>query len=489
MIDTSQIPPSVRVLAQRIRQEGGSAMLVGGAVIDLIEGRAPKDWDLEVFRLGFEGLGRLFSDLNPKKVGQAFGIIKLSLPDGSEVDINVPSASNTAGVGGGEASLDPRMPLREAARRRDFTINAMAVDLLTGELHDPFGGSADLKAGVLRATDPDLFVQDPVRALRAMQLLARKARSIEPATMSLIRGLRGELALEPRERLFPEFEKLLLKADRPSVGLHFLVESGLIDLFPELDAMRGTDQHPEWHPEGDVWTHSCLAADAMAEIRHEIPEHQRTAFAFATFLHDIGKPEKTITPQMIASRDPRVTKAAESCGKDPEDMLWTAHGHDIAGMDPAETFLRRLTDSAKLIKLVRGIVGMHMRPWSLFAGNAGKGGFAKLAREMEGAGGDLRLIGRMCQCDSCATSATWGSRSLASGKPNWEHKSSERVFDWAEQFDGDRSAVTPKVQGRDLIAAGMKPGRHFGKILEEALELQFAEADLDKDAILARVLK
>jgi len=375
----------------------------------------------------------------------------------------------------------------EAARRRDFTLNAMAVNLDTGALEDPFGGEADLAAGILRATDAELFTQDPVRALRAMQLLARKAKTVDPATMTLIRGLREALTFEPHERLLPEFEKLLLKAERPSVGLHFLVDSGLIEMFPELNALRETDQHPEWHPEGNVWTHACLAADAMAEIRDEIPEHQRTAFAFGVFLHDMGKPEKTITPEMIAAQDPRVKKLAEENGKQPEDMLWTAYGHDVAGMDPSETFLRRLTNNTKLINLVRGIVGMHMRPWSLRAGNAGKGGYARLARGMELAGGDLRLIGRMCQCDSCA-SVPDGSRSLASGSPNWEHESSSRIFDWAEKFDADNSAVQPKVQGRDLIKAGLKPGPLFGKILAEALELQFSDDTLDADQILAQVL-
>jgi tRNA nucleotidyltransferase (CCA-adding enzyme) len=483
------VPGAVRLLVNRVAQAGGKALLVGGAVIDVAEGREPKDWDLEVFGLDFAQLETLFADHDPKTVGQSFGVLKLAV-DGLDVDINVPRTDNKVGVGhtGFEVELDPTMTVAEAALRRDFTINAMALDLATNELHDPFGGLDDLDAGVLRVTDPTLFVEDPLRALRAMQLLARKAKTVDPATMMLIRGMVDSFPELAKERVHEEFRKLLLKADRPSVGFEFLRESGWIKTFTELEALIGCPQRPEWHPEGDVWVHSLLAADAMAEVRHLVPEHQREAFAFAVPLHDIGKPSTTITPEMMEARDPRVKVAAENAGRPVEDMLLTAHGHDQAGMDPAESLLRRMTNSVKLIKLVRGIVGMHMQPWNLRSGNAKKGGYARLHRKMQAAGGDLELIGRMCQCDSCATGADWKTRSLASGSPNWEHESSNRVFDFVEEFAKDDSATEPLVLGRDLIGAGMKPGPEFGKLLKLALDIQDGDATLTKEEILTQVL-
>lgn len=487
--NTSQVPADIYGAVQRITQAGGRALLVGGAVIDVIQGREPKDWDLEVFGLGYGRLEEIFSDCHPKTVGKAFGVLKVVMGE-HDVDINVPRRDNKMGVGhkGFEAIIDPNMTPEGAARRRDFTINAMGVDLLTGEIIDPFGGMEDLHKGRLKATDPELFVEDPLRALRAMQLLPRKAKFIELNTLHLIRGMVSSYPELAKERVYEEFRKLLLKADKPSIGLDFLRELGFLPYFPELEALIGCPQRPEWHPEGDVWVHSLLTADAAAQVRHTVPEHQREAFMFGAFCHDLGKPEMTITTEMMERRDPRVLAAAKKANKPVEDMWLTAHGHDLAGMDPMETFLRRMTDNKKVIELSRAIVGHHLQPWGLYTGGAKKGGYARLHRRMMKAGGDLRLIGRMCQCDACATSADWKTRSLAGGTPNWEHATSERVWDFAEQFDADDAAVSPKVLGRDLIAAGMKPGPDFGKLLKKALDIQDGDSTLGKDDILSQVL-
>ncbi len=173
-----QIPQQIRQIVSRVEQAGGSARLVGGAVIDALHNRQPKDWDIEVFEISFDRLVEIFKDKGANLVGAQFGVIKLSAKEcgGLDVDINVPRRDNHFGKGHADllTEFDPSMTVAEAARRRDFTINAMAFDLSSGEIIDPFGGRADLAAGILRATDPELFVQDPLRALRAMQLLARK---------------------------------------------------------------------------------------------------------------------------------------------------------------------------------------------------------------------------------------------------------------------------------------------------------------------------
>lgn len=490
MFDMSSIPAPIKMIVKRIAQAGGKTLLVGGAVIDIVQAQSPKDWDLEVFGLDYTALEQIFADLGPKTVGKAFGVMKLSIgehPNIVDIDLNVPRADNKIGIGhqGFSIIIDPNMSFKEAARRRDFTINSMSVNLETGELIDCFGGMRDLAEGILRATDDAHFVEDPLRGLRAMQLLARKAKSVDDKTMQLIRGMSSSFPELPKERVFEEFRKLLVKAPKPSVGLEFLRESGWITHFPELVALIGCPQREEWHPEGDVWTHSLLASNAAAQILHTIHEDHREAFAFGVFLHDAGKPATTITPEMMANKDPRIKDLAERNGKQPEDLLLTSFGHDEEGMDPAENFLRRMTDSKKVINLVRGIVGLHMQPWNLKVGHAGKGAFARLHRKMTEAGGNLRLIGHVCQCDSCATGPDWKTRSLASGTPNWEHETSQQILNFADEFDNAPDAIQPKVLGRDLIAMGMKPGPALGKIVKQALELQESNATLTKEEIIA----
>jgi tRNA nucleotidyltransferase (CCA-adding enzyme) len=177
------MPHAVRHAYERLTAAGGRPLIVGGAVVDVIQGRNPKDFDIEVFNLDWEAIKSCFSDYNCKEVGAAFGILTVNM-DGVDIDINIPRTDNRVGKGhkGFHAALDPTMSPREAARRRDFTINTLFYDPITGEVVDEWGGLKDLDAGVLRATDPELFVQDPLRALRAMQLLARKAKSVDPAT-------------------------------------------------------------------------------------------------------------------------------------------------------------------------------------------------------------------------------------------------------------------------------------------------------------------
>lgn len=461
-------------VARRVQQAGGRALLIGGAVIDKIRGVEPKDLDLEVFGLGWDRLVSLFGDCSPKTVGAAFGILKIQVDD-ADLDLNIPRTDNKVGVGHADfrVAMDPRMSFKEAARRRDFTINTLAADPITGEILDSWGGLADLEAGVLRATDPELFVQDPLRGLRAMQLLARKAKTVAPDTVKLIRGMVDEFDHLPPERVKEEFSKLLLKAPRPSVGLEFLVESGWITKFPELAELRGVGQSPDWHPEGDVWIHSLLAVDAAAQLRASLPEEDREVVAFAALLHDVGKATTTITPEMVAA------------GQAPPEMLWTAHGHDIAGMDPADRFLQRLTgaegEKALRRKVVR-LVGEHMQPFNLTAGQAQRGAWNRLHRRMGEDGVTLRHLASVCRCDACATSPDWRTRSLASGAPNWEHRTSETVLDWAAEFE--KNPPNPKVLGRHLIGRGMKPGPRFGVILKTCLDLQDAHPDWGVDELI-----
>ena len=476
-INLSRIPVEVMETARRISSAGGRALLVGGSVIDLINNRAAKDWDIEVFRLDYTQIEALFPDFPCKDVGRAFGILKLTI-NGIDIDINVPRTDNKVGKGHSDfvCEVDPAMSVREAARRRDFTINTLALDLETGLVVDESDGLSDLRAGILRVTDSVLFRQDPLRALRAMQLLARKATTVDPNTLRIIKQMHSEFPTLAKERIHEEFRKLLLKAERPSVGLEFLRESGWISWFPELDNLQGCEQRDDWHPEGDVWIHSLLCADAAASIRHLVPEHQREAFVFGAMLHDVGKPSTTITQEMV------------DAGTAPKELLLTARGHDMAGGPLVETFLDRMTNGKKVHALTRAIVEQHMQPYFLMDGEAKTGAYVRLHNKMRKAGGDLSLIAHQCMCDACATSADWQTRSLSSGSPNWEHTTSQRCLDHFAEIEANEALAEPLVMGRDLIANGVKPGPDMGKLLKKALDIQYGDSKLSKDEILSQVL-
>ena len=222
----NSIPKQIFVVANHIAAAGGKAVLVGGSVVDLLLGTTPKDWDIEVYGVSYDTLVTKLADYDPKTVGKSFGIIKLSREkcDGIDLDISVPRRDNRVGVGHKDfdCDLDPTMTPKEAAMRRDFTINSMYIDLKAGTLVDYFGGLRDLQRGILSATDPATFVEDPLRALRAMQLLARKAKVVDPSTMALIRTMRGSFPHLSKERVYEEFRKLLMFADKPSIGFNFL---------------------------------------------------------------------------------------------------------------------------------------------------------------------------------------------------------------------------------------------------------------------------
>ena len=267
------LPPSLSGVFNALRAAGGRAWLVGGVVRDAWLGadRAAKDYDVEVFGLeqarledALRTLGRVDT------VGEAFTVYKLSGLEGvgGAVDVSLPRRDSKAGPGHRGIAVvgDPSLGLEDAARRRDFTMNAMMYDPLADELADPHGGRADLDRRLLRAVDPATFGEDPLRALRAVQFAARFLLAVEPQTARLCAAM--PIAELPAERIFGEIEKLLLQAARPSRGFALLREWGMREtVCPELQHLEGTPQDPQWHPEGDVWTHTLQAIDEAAPLR------------------------------------------------------------------------------------------------------------------------------------------------------------------------------------------------------------------------------
>ena len=223
-------------------------------------------------------------------VGEAFTVYKL----GHDLDVSMPRRERKSGRGHRAFVIegDPSMSIVEASRRRDFTINAILKDPLTDEIIDPFDGRRDIEQGVLRAVSAETFAEDSLRVLRAAQFAARFEFRVAPETVELCRGI--DLSDLPAERIWGELEKLLLRAQRPSIGIGWLHALGVLEkLFPEILALVDVPQDPEWHPEGDVFVHTRLTVDRAREMIDELSYARQVTVMLAALAHDFGKPATT----------------------------------------------------------------------------------------------------------------------------------------------------------------------------------------------------
>jgi len=442
-----EIPSELESIVKDIEAEGGKSYLVGGAVIDTIKGIPLKDWDIEVYKLSLQKLESILSKHGrPNLVGKCFGIIKLRQDD-KEYDFSIPRKENLIGIGhkAFEVEFVPNITPEEAAYRRDLTINSMFFDISERKLVDPYGGLKDLEEGVLRHTS-DKFTEDSLRVLRVMQLLPRKGKIVADETLKLCKEMVSGYPTLAKERVFEEWNKLLMRAEKPSMGLQFLVDCGWIKWYPALDNLRHTEQNPDWHPEGSAWNHTLMVVDYAAQLKDEIPGEWRRAYMFGCLIHDVGK-------AVTASSD------------------LTAHGHDEAGVPIAESFMREITEDKKLIEQILNIVKYHMRPGELTKGNAKESAWKRLHNKIP-----LNVIAYVSKADSCGRLG----RSLYD-----YHEPSEKALRLFEEYG--KEPIPPTLMGRHLIEKGYEPGIIFGKILKEAYEIQIEEGITDKDALLKRV--
>src|SRR5476649_2702869 len=288
------LPADLRGMLEAVRR-AGRPRLVGGGVRDWLLGLEPKDLDVEVAGVDFESLHRALAPFGATDViGRSFGVIKVrSAATGAEYDFSLPRRESKTGSGhrGFAVQPDPSLSDADAAARRDFTVNAISYDPFAAALIDPLGGQADLQARVLRHSSA-AFVEDPLRVLRAMQLAARFDFSLAPETAALCRGIVSTFAELPVERVWAEWEKWAVRSVKPSRGLTVLEETGWLSHFPEVAALRGTLQEPEWHPEGDVFTHTQHCCDALVrlDVWRDAEAFRRRVWLLAVLAHDFGKP-------------------------------------------------------------------------------------------------------------------------------------------------------------------------------------------------------
>lgn len=409
-------------------RDGGFALVVGGSVRDSLLGLPVGDIDVEVYGVSPETLKvRLAQHFRIDLVGAAFGIIKLH---GLPMDISIPRKESKAGLGhkGFQVLSDPDMTVEEALSRRDFTINAMAYDPITGELHDYFSGEADLRKRVLRHTS-DKFVEDPLRVLRGMQFAARFRLRATQETLRLCASIeKEELA---KERIFEEWKKLLLKGVKISMGLEFLRESEWIRYFPELQALIGCRQDAV----GDMWEHTLFCMDAFADARTG-DECEDLIVGLAVLCHLFGKPVTT---------------------GDGEERI-RSFSHSDAGETLTRSFLSAMTDQSDLIDAVVPLVKEHLRPEELYEAKASPATIRKLACRV----GRIDRLVRVAHADS---SGRLG-RCLA------PFPAGEWLVRNAKALNVYDSVPSPIVMGRHLIDLGIQPGPSFKPILDACYEAQ-----------------
>src|SRR5947199_4879906 len=238
--------------------------LVGGCVRDWLLGKACKDFDVEVFGVSYDQLVLTLSRWGKTDlVGRSFGVVKLTNRRGATYDFTIPRRDSKVAPGhkGFEITFDPAITPRQAAARRDFTVNALMFDPRRGELLDFFGGEEDLKNRVLRHTSP-AFAEDPLRVLRGMQFAARFDLRAAPETVALCRRMKAAYRELAPERVREEWFKWATKCFVPSAGLKFAQETEWSENFPQVHALVGTPQDPDWHPDGDVFVHTRPCSDA-----------------------------------------------------------------------------------------------------------------------------------------------------------------------------------------------------------------------------------
>lgn len=438
-------------MAEAARARGGRALVVGGYVRDRLRGQPSKDLDLEVFGVAEDVLPSMLGAIGRvEPVGRAFPVYKLG-----PIDVALPRRESKTGRGHTAFTVqgDPFMSFADAARRRDFTMNAIGWDPLTDAYVDPFAGRVDLAARRLRVVDARTFADDSLRVLRALQFAARFEATLDDEATAICRAI----ALDdlPAERLWGEFEKLLLVAERPSIGFALGRALGVIEqVLPEMVPLYDCPQDPEWHPEGDVWTHTLMVIDEARRRNADLDRPRLATVMLSAVCHDLGKPATTA---LIDGR-------------------WRSPGHEAAGVEPATRILDRLNintlDGFDVRTQVLAITAEHLRPSAFFKAKdtVRDGAFRRLALRV-----DMELLVRFGRADCHGRTGTFDCSAM------------EWFLERARALGVEHDAPKPLLLGRHLIALGIRPGPRMGEILRAVYEQQLdgAVSSLDDALDLA----
>lgn len=439
----SSLVKKMQNILDAIVNNGGNPLFVGGCVRDELLNIQSKDIDVEVYGLDANKLIQVLEQFGKvDQVGVSFGVIKLTT-ETDDYDFTLPRIDNKVGVGhtGFEVIVDHTLTPYEAAARRDFSINAIGKDV-NGNLIDPYNGQMDLQNRVLRATSSH-FAEDPLRVLRGFQFAGRFNMKVESETSVLCQQLMSEYNTLASERIFGEWEKWALKSTKPSAGLKYLVDTGWIKLYPELDAICDLDQDPEWHPEGCVLTHTGLVCDAAAEIatRDQLCDEERLVLIFGGLCHDLGK----------------ATTTHVSNGR------IVAPGHAEAGIEPTISLMNRIgfVGDNKLKKVVDQVVKLVAEHMAHINIEPNPRIVRRLAVRTNPS--NLNQLVRLIEADHS------GRHPLPKCCP----ENALQILTIAKQLEIEASVPKPIVMGRHLIEHfNMTPGPEFKLVLDRCYQAQ-----------------
>jgi tRNA nucleotidyltransferase (CCA-adding enzyme) len=368
-------------------------------------------------------------------------VVKLSTSSGNDYDFTLPRKDSKTAPGhkGFDVAFDPAIEPREAAARRDFTINSIMYDPRARQVLDFFGGREDLQRRILRHTSP-AFCEDPLRVLRGMQFAGRFELRAAPETVAISRRMKGSYSELAVERVREEWFKWAARSRLPSAGLRFLADTEWMDHFPEIKAMIGTPQEPEWHPEGDVFTHTCHCCDALARLPawREANAESKTVYMLAVLAHDFGKP--ATTQRAVKNGRERIISP----------------GHEAAGLEPARVFLERLRAPLAIGQRVLPLVQNHLFHLETITDRA----IRRLARRL--APDSIEGLCLVMTADSMGRPP----------RPAVEPENVKTLLARAHELEVRQKPPAPILRGRHLLPLGVPPGPRLGSILDKAYEAQ-----------------
>ena len=454
------LPEILEDILKDLQEIGATPIIVGGSVRDFFLNIPVKDYDIEIF--GIDSLETIQKSLEKfasvKMVGKSFGVLTLRVNE-YDFDFALPRIEKKIGNTHQDFEIitNANLSFKEAAIRRDFTINAIGYDFCTKDFLDPFDGINDLKNRVLKHIDDKTFIEDSLRVYRAVQFSARFDFSLDEKTFELCKKIvqNNELHFLPKERIYEEFKKLFLKSSKPSIGFELLKDLGVLKYFPELKALISCVQDPIYHPEGDVWIHTMMCLDELSRILKEeniVDEYRKLYLFYAILCHDFGKP---------------------FCTKEINGKI-TSHKHESLGIEPTISFLSKLTNEKKFIEIVSSLVKNHLIPFQLYLAESSLKAIKRLSLKVNIE--DLCLV-----CLADCLGRTILDKEKCPKATSW-------VLNKAKELDIHNEPIKPIVQGRDLIELGFKPSDKFKEILEFAFDLQIDE-NMKKNEIIKKIIE
>ncbi len=455
-----KIPSILEDILKDLRTIGATPIIVGGSVRDYFLNIPIKDYDIEIF--GINSLEIIQNCLEKfgcvKLVGKSFGVLTLRVNE-YDFDFALPRTEKKIGNTHQdfEVITNANLSFKEAAIRRDFTINAIGYDFFKQEFLDPFDGINDLKTKTIKYINDITFIEDSLRVYRAVQFASRFDFEIDENTKKLCKQivLNGDLVHLPKERIYEEFKKLFLKSAKPSIGFELLRELGVLKYFQELEVLIDCIQDPIYHPEGDVWIHTMMSLDELARILKEEnieDEYKKLYLFYGILCHDFGKP---------------------FCTKEIDGKI-TSFKHESLGIEPTINFLSKLTNEKKFIEIVCSLVKNHLTPFQLYLAESSLKAIKRLSLKVNIE--DLCLV-----CLSDCLGRTIKDKEKCPNAISW-------LLNKAKELDIHNVPIKPLVQGRDLIKLGFKPSDKFKEILEFAFDLQL-DFHLEKELIIKRIIE